>query len=195
MMKPFLVLDAAALFGSKTLAGTVSGKALLPKILEAASSMLPGSILAIDFRKTDLVTASFFRACFKAVRDYARRQADFFVVFVCRERTTIEEVEAYANDVGDAFVFADLDAKGDLAKPFLVGALESKQLATFFALTEVGEADAPTLLRKFPDPSVNSSNAWSNRLAALSDKGLISERSEGRSKIYRLIFKEIRLGL
>ena len=194
-MKSAHILDVAAIYGSKTLAGTVAGKAFFPKLLEVAADMPVGAVLAIDFRKTDLVTASFFRSSFKPLRDYARRQADFYLVYVCRERATIEEVQAYAEDVADAFLFADIDATGEFAHPFLVGTIESKQLAALVALGELGEADAPTLLKKFPDPSVSSSNAWNNRLAALSEKGLVIERVEGRSKVYRPILKEIRLGL
>jgi hypothetical protein len=195
-MKPDLTLDMHALYGAKTLAGTGAGRALFPRLLEASAALPPQATLALDFRKTDLVTASFFRASFKTLRDHGRKNADFFVIHICLDRASIEEVAAYANDVADAFLFADLDQHGEFVRPFLVGALEEKQKRTLNALVEIGEADASTLFTRYPEePPLSTSAAWSNRLAALSQKGLVTERVEGRSKYYRPIFRDIRHGL
>jgi hypothetical protein len=195
-MKPDLILDVYAMYGAKTLAGTGAGKAFLPKLIEVSTSVASQGVIAVDLRKTDLVTASFFRASFKAFRDYGRNHEDFLVIHVCRDKASIEEVTAYANDVADAFLFADLDEGGDVVRPFLVGVLEEKQKRALNALTEIGEADASTLFSRYPeDPPLSTSAAWSNRLAALSQKGLVRERIEGRSKYYWPIFKDIRYGL
>lgn len=191
-----IVLDIHALYGSKTLAGTGAGKAFLPKLLEQSVSFPSQALVAVDFRKTDLVTASFFRSSFKAFRDHARGAADFFPVFICREKATLEEVTAYAEDVGDVFAFADLDGKNEFVRPFLIGKLEDKQERALRSLGEVGESDAASLFLKFPEtPPLSTSAAWSNRLAALSTKGLLAERTEGRSKFFKPIFKELRHGI
>lgn len=194
-MKPHYLLDISELYGSKTLAGTGAGKAFLPRLLQEAS--FPSqAIVAVDFRKTDLVTASFFRMSFKAFRDYARNQADFFPVYICKNKATLEEVEAYADDIGDAFLFAELDRNGEMVRPHLVGKLDEKQIRTLQALTEVGESDAAGLFTKYPEtPPLSTSAAWSNRLASLASKGLITERAVGRSKLFKPILKEIRHGI
>lgn len=194
-MKPHFLLDVFELYGSQTLAGTGAGKAFLPILLQAAS--FPSqAIVAVDFRRTDLVTASFFRMSFKAFRDYARNQADFFPVHICKNKATLEEVEAYADDVGDVFLFAELDAKGELVKPHLVGTLDEKQVRTLRALEEIVESDAAGLFTKFPEtPPLATSAAWSNRLASLAAKGLVSEKTVGRSKLFKPILKEIRHGV
>lgn len=195
-MKSDLILDVHAMYGAKTLAGTGAGKTFLPKLIEASASVAAQGVIAIDLRKTDLVTASFFRASFKAFRDYGRKHEDFFVVHICTDKASIEEVTAYAQDVGDAFLFADLDENANVVRPFLVGVLDQKQERTLNALAEIGEADAPTLFSSFPeDPPLSTSAAWSNRLAALSQKGLVRERIEGRSKFYWPILKGIQYGL
>jgi len=195
-MKPTIVIDVQALFGSKTLAGTGAGKAFLPRLIEQCASVPAQGLAAMDMRKTDLVTASFFRSSFKALRDYGRNQADFYVVHLCRDKATLEEVTAYADDVSDAFLFGDIDGHGEIVRPSLVGALEDKQQRALDAVNELGEADAATLFARYPeDPPLSTSAAWSNRLAALSQKGLVCERIEGRSKFYRPIFKEIRHGV
>ncbi|MBG9388377.1 hypothetical protein [Caenimonas aquaedulcis] len=195
-MNPATVIDVQVLYGSKTLAGTGAGKAFLPKLIEQCASVPAQALAAVDLRKTDLVTASFFRSSFKALRDYGRNQADFYVVHLCRDKATIEEVAAYAGDVSDAFLFGDIDGHGEIVRPFLVGALDDKQRRALDAITELGEADASTLFSRYPEnPPLSTSAAWSNRLAALSQKGLICERVDGRSKFYRPIFKEIRHGV
>lgn len=195
-MKPDWIFDVAALYGAKTLAGTGAGKAFLPKLIEATASASQQALVAVDLRKTDLVTASFFRASFKALRDYGRNHADFLLVHICRDKASIEEVTAYAQDVADTFLFADLDGNGDVVRPFLVGVLEDKQKRTLKALAEIGEADAATLFQRFPEnPPLSTSAAWSNRLAALSQKGLVYERVDGRSKYYRPISTDIVHGL
>lgn len=196
VMKTTIVIDIHALYGSKTLAGTGAGKAFLPKLLEQSASFPSQALVAVDFRKTDLVTASFFRASFKAFRDHARGEADFFPVFICLEKSTLEEVAAYAEDVGDVFAFADLDGKNEFVRPFLVGRLDEKQDRALGLLAEMGESDAASLFLRFPEtPPLSTSAAWSNRLAALSAKGLVAERSEGRSKLFKPIFKELRHGI
>lgn len=190
------VLDIKALYGAKTLAGTGAGKAFLSKLLVATSKCPRQTLVAFDLRKADLVTASFFRASFKAFRDFARSEADLFPIHICRNEATLEEVAAYADDVGDVFLFADLTEHHEIVDPFLVGRLDDKQERALRALAEVGEADAAALFSKYPEhPPLATSAAWSNRLAALASKGLVIERIEGRSKYFRPIREGIRYGL
>ena len=196
MIPPLFIVDIHALYGGKTLAGTGAGKSFFAKLLEATGELNQGTIVGFDLRKTDLVTASFFRVSFKAFRDHARSSTGVYPVHICTNGPTLEEVKAYADDVRDAFIFGDLDDKHELRTPFIVGPLEEKQARTLMYLEDMGEADAATMYTRHPEvPPLTSSAAWSNRLASLANKGLVVERSEGRSKIYRPIAKGIRYGL
>jgi hypothetical protein len=196
MILPFSIVDIHALYGGKTLAGTGAGKSFFAKLLEATGDLNQGTIVGFDLRKTDLVTASFFRVSFKAFRDHARSTTGVYPVHICTSGPTLEEVKAYADDVRDAFIFGDLDDRSELRAPFIIGPMEEKQARTLMYLEDLGEADAATMYTRYPEvPPLTSSAAWSNRLASLANKGLVVERSEGRSKIYRPIAKGIRYGL
>ena len=195
-MKPSTVLDIHSIFGQEILAGSGAGKVCLGKLIEATLTVPPESLIALDLRKTELVTASFFRTSFKAFRDYVAGNGRFGLIHLCKGQSTIEEVTAYADDLGDAFLFGDINKQSEITDAFLIGKLDAKQKRTLIALSELGEADAATLFNKYPEqPALATSAAWSNRLASLASKCLVSERLEGRSKLYRPLVEGIRHGV
>jgi uncharacterized protein DUF4325 len=177
--------------GQNILSGKEPGKELLPKLIAQAPDA-PGEIIAVDFASIDVVTASFFREAFRAFRDYARNSLQCAVVFTNASDATIEEAKILALQMSDVFVFANL-ADGHLSSGRVVGHLEEKQALTLKLVTTLGEADA----RKVREHSGDSTgqSVWNNRLAALLAKGILVERAEGRSKIYRPLIKELAFGL
>jgi hypothetical protein len=154
-----------------------------------------GSIVAIDFSKIELVTASFFRTSFKAFRDHCRSATNLYPVFVNSKSATLEEVQFLTDSSNDAFVFATLSPNGELSAPHVLGRLDAKQDFALASVVELGEADAGELLEKFPeDPQPKSSTTWSNRLSTLVDKGILMERLEGRIKKFRPVIKGLTHG-
>lgn len=194
MIKPDLTLSVASLYGQPSLAGSKNGEAFFPKLLSETAGR-GATVVAFDFSGLELVTASFFRTAFRAFRDYARKTSGHYPLFVNANEQTLEEITPFAEDVGDVFIFAKLTKNGEIRGATLVGRLDEKQATTLNALAELGgEADAGTLLERFPENPSISAAAWSNRLAALAGKGLVLERLEGRIKKYRLITKDLRYG-
>lgn len=193
-MKPALLVDIKSLYGQAVLSGSKNGEAFLPKLLDAAKHQPQDVVVALDFGKLELVTASFFRTAFRAFRDYARNGASIYPMCANANEDTLEEIRHFADDVGDAFLFGSLDKGGAITEAFVVGRLEDKQAKTLSTLIELGEADAGQLYKEHPDPNVSSSAAWSNRLAALAAKGFLVERLEGRVKRYQTIHKNLSYG-
>ncbi len=193
-MKAEKLFEVAKLYGQSTLAGAGNGQSFLAKLIDATKEVPTGSLVILDLSKVELVSASFFRAAFRAYRDYARSSAMLYVVFANSTAATLEEACFFAESTGDAYVFAKVNRQLQITSPFVVGKLEDKQAKTLAALLKLKEADAGQLLEAFPEPAVASSAAWSNRLAALALKGLIVERLEGRLKKYRPIIEDLAYG-
>jgi hypothetical protein len=182
-------------YSDRILAGNSAGKAYLPILLQAANEVQRGDIVLLDFSNLDLVTASFFRESFKVFRDHARQTMGAYPIFVCESKATIEEVTALAEDTGDVFIFSKKTPLSALEGVFLIGGLEEKQEHALRSLLTLGEADAKTLYDRFPEtPPLTSSAAWSNRLAKLSEKGIVTESMRGKSKVFSPIAKEITYG-
>jgi len=172
------------------LSGREPGKELLPKLIAAISTQ-PEQIIAVDFSSIDVVTASFFREAFRALRDYARHSLECTVVFVNASNAVIEEANILALQMADVFVFATL-SNDLLSAGRVVGHLEDKQALTLKLVTTLGEADARRVKEESGHPTGQS--VWNNRLSALLSKGILLERIEGRTKIYRPIIKEMAFG-
>lgn len=193
-MKPALRIDLRSLYGESVLAGSKNGEAFLPKLLDAAKHQAADAVVALDFGKLELVTASFFRTAFRAFRDYARNGAGVYPLFANANHDTLDEIRNFAEDVGDVFLFGALTRDGEIKDTFIVGNLDDKQSKALTALIKLGEADAGQLFKAYPEADVSSSAAWSNRLAALAAKGFLVERLEGRVKKYRTIHKGLTHG-
>jgi hypothetical protein len=183
-------LDVKGLTTASFLSGKEPGKDLLPKLM-AAVPPEPEQIIAVNLDSIDVVTASFFREAFRAFRDYARNSLQCAVVFVNATDATIEEAKILALQMGDVFVFSN-SSNGHLSNGKVVGHLEDKQALALKLVTTLGEADA----RKVREESGHSTgqSVWSNRLSALLAKGILVERIDGRTKIFRPLIKEMAFG-
>ena len=193
-MKPTLVIKIRDLYGEATLAGSASGQAFLSKLIDATKDLPFNAVVALNFTRVDVVTASFFRSAFRTLRDYARSTAMFFPVFANMNAATRDEISFFADGSGDVFVLGTLTKDGILKSTFVQGKLDAKQSETLKALVELGEADAGQLRDTYPEDPEVSSAAWSNRLAALAVKGVVMERLVGRTKKYRPIVEDLTYG-
>lgn len=193
-MKPTLIINIQSLYGEVTLAGATSGQAFLPKLIEATKGTPRDAVLALDFSKVDIVTASFFRSAFRAFRDYARSTALVYPVLANVNAATREEITFFAEGSGDVFLIATLGKSGELSAPRVLGRLDPKQAHTLNAVVQLGEADAGQLRGAYPEQPPVSSAAWSNRLAVLAARGFILETLVGRSKRFRPILKGLSYG-
>ncbi len=193
-MKPSLVIDIRQLYSQPILAGAGNGQAFLPQLISTLSGVSPNAIVVLDLRRVEIVTASFFRAAFRAFRDHARSACHLFPVLANANSTTKEEIHLYAESTGDAFIHVTLNKRGEVESPTLLGKIDDKQARALQVLLETGETHAADLCQKYPETPSVSSSAWSNRLAPLAVKGILFERTEGRLKKYRPIFGEMRLG-
>lgn len=185
-----LTLDVKSLTANSILSGRDPGKELLPKLI-AAVPPDPEQIIAVNLDSIDVVTASFFREAFRAFRDYARNSLQCAVVFVNATDATIEEAKILALQMSDVFVFAKL-SNTHLSDGRVVGHLEDKQALALRLVTTLGEADARKVREESGHPTGQS--VWNNRLSALLAKGILVERVEGRTKIYRPLIKEMAFG-
>lgn len=193
-MKPTRILEIRDLFGAGPLAGAASGQAFFSTLVDATSDLSRDAVVALNFGKVDIVTASFFRSAFRAFRDYARSELRLYPVFANANAATREEIAFFAEGSNDAFVLATLGKDGQLQAPFLLGQLDEKQAMALQALAALGEADAGELREAYPETPTVSSAAWSNRLAVLAAKGFIVERLVGRTKRFRPIIQGLVYG-
>lgn len=182
-------LDLNSLTNQRVLSGKDAGRTLLPNLIAALPT--GESLIAVDLQGLDVVTASFFREAFRALRDYVHRSTGGKVVYVNATKDTLDEAEILADQLGDAFIFASLN-KGVLSDGRVVGHLEDKQAVALRILAELGEADAKNVKQHSGEGTTTT--AWNNRLATLARKGILVERSEGRTKYYKPIIRDLVYG-
>lgn len=193
-MKPDIVLDIKELYGQPILAGAGNGQEFLSILIGRLPNDRQSILVALDLRRVDIVTASFFRTAFRALRDYVRSMSVGSLVFMNANNTTREEIELYADSTNDVFILAAFDKQGEIETPRLAGRIDDKQARALQALLDYGEAHAAELCTNMPEVPPVSPSAWNNRLTALAAKGIVIERSEGRLKKYRPILGGIRYG-
>src|SRR5437879_573418 len=119
-MKPSKVIDVANLYGDGTLAGAGNGQSFLGKLIDCIKGESAGSVIALDFAKVELVSASFFRAAFRPFRDFARSSAKLYLFFANANAATLEEVHFFAESTGDAYPFGKLNSAKVIRSSFVV---------------------------------------------------------------------------
>lgn len=92
-MRPTAILEIRDLYGDALLTGSASGQAFFSRLVAATNDLPRDAVVALNFAKVDVVTASFFRSAFRALRDYARSTAMFFPVFTNANGATREEMD------------------------------------------------------------------------------------------------------
>lgn len=184
-------IDLQNLCGSPVLAGALSGRTALNRLLEetAGEPARPEPVF-LDFSGIDVATASFLRESVLAFRDIVRgRRSAFYPVVANANEVVRDELMELLRPRGDVLMTCTLTDDGTVLDAAPLGDLDPKQGLTFDLVRQHGETDAGALMRDYGESEgLKHTTAWNNRLAALAARGLIIEQSYGRAKRYRPIF-------
>jgi hypothetical protein len=186
-MKPypnFFVLPANEAHVGDVWAGESIGKNILAEFV-ARVPKLEQDFVVVDLNGIAMITASAFRACLRGLREYIGGTFQKATVFANAAPETLEEAEFVASKYGDVYLFAELRLS-KLLNVRLVGDLDPTLLDTLDLLALNGECDAKTLFDLRQKPGVT---AWHNRLTDLAGKGLVTVRTEGRSRRFRSLLQ------
>jgi len=175
------------LVGGAVLAGAVSGRKALAKLIELTDQepLVPEPVF-LDFAGVDVATASFLRETVLAYRDTVRRRrSNFYPVIANANALVEEELKVLVTSDGNVLMLCALDENNHPHEPRLLGKLDPKQRLTFDLVQRRHETDAAELMREYGENEGVKQTAWNNRLSALANRGLVVELSEGRAKRYR----------
>lgn len=184
-----VIFDVAELAGGPILSGAPSGRQLYSKLVAAlpAEPMSPEPLL-LDFREVNVATASFLREAVLAFRSFVRgRKSNFYPVIANASADVLDEIFELVQLRGEVVMTCSTDDGGSILRSRHVGKLDPMQQLTFDLVNTHGETTAAKLMEV--EKSDVKSTAWNNRLASLSNLGLICEQSHGRSKSYKPIFR------
>ncbi|MCR9193747.1 MAG: STAS-like domain-containing protein [Hyphomonas sp.] len=184
-------IDLQDLCGSAVLAGALSGRTALNRLLtHTAQEPVGPEPVFLDFSGIEVATASFLRESVLAFRDIIRgRRSAFYPVVANAGEVVRDELMELLRPRGDVLMTCTLTDDGAVRNAVPLGELDPKQGLTFDLVRQLGETDAGALMRGYGESEgLKHTTAWNNRLAALAARGLIIEQSHGRAKRYRPIF-------
>jgi hypothetical protein len=178
---------------SGVLAGSIEGKKAFGDMVNKTVHPPRAEVCFLDFAGIGVATSSFLRDSIIAYRNHARTTwLNLYPVAANMTPRVREELETYLLSRGDALVLCKLDRSETAKDVQLVGQIDGKQLETLQVVQEMGEVDAPELVKRFGDEI--GSTAWNNRLSALSAKGILIATSSGRNKRYRPVLGGLKYG-
>jgi hypothetical protein len=172
------------------LAGAALGRFVFGKLVEVCKLPDKPEICFLDFEGIELATASFLRESILEFRDYARKtKSKLYPVVANASDDTIDEMYVLMADKGDAMISVILPSTGMITSCNVVGRLEDRQRQTLELVMQIEEAgkiaDTSLLYEMRPDDGVQT--LWNNRLAALVEKSLLLEFTDGRSKRFKSV--------
>lgn len=181
-------LDVAELAGGPILSGAPSGRDLYAKLVAALpTEPINPKPMWLDFGKVEVATASFLRESVLAFRTFVRgRKSNFYPAVANPSADVIDEFVELVQPRGDVIMTCTLDDDGEIIRCRHIGKLDPMQQLTFDLVNEHGEITATRLMEI--EHSQVKATAWNNRLASLSNLGLVCEQSHGRTKTYKPIF-------
>jgi hypothetical protein len=188
-MERLLVLDVAELAGGSILAGAPSGRQLYATLVGSLpEDPAYPEPLFLNFQRVEVATASFLRESVLAFRTFVRgRKSSFYPAIANATAEIIDELVELTYARGDVVMVCTIDDDGQILRCQLVGKLDPMQQITFDLVNELGETTTNQIMKA--DDSKIKATAWNNRLSSLSSLGLICERSQGRTKIYKPLFR------
>ena len=183
-----MILDIATLAGGTILSGAPSGRQLYAKLVAALpDEPAAPEPLFLDFGKIEVATASFLRESVLAFRTFVRgRRSNFYPAVANAPPDVIDELVELVQPRGDVLMTCTLADDGELLRCGHVGKLDPMQQLTFDLVTRLGHTTATKLMEI--EQSQVKATAWNNRLASLSNLGMICEQSHGRTKTYSSLF-------
>jgi len=171
------------------LAGRLSGKRAFLKALEAIPPLTEPTLVILDFAGVELATSSYLSEAVVPLRDHLRlRRPPAYVVLANLSDKVTEELDELVNRSGDAFLACKTSPSGTISDAHLVGKLEPKLRETFDLIRKKRETTAVELHAESSDSDVGAT-AWNNRLNALTNKSLVMEIPQGRTKKYRTVLE------
>ena len=144
----------------------------------------------LDFGGVQLATSSFLRESVRAFRDFVRKQnPNVYPVIANAVEAIREELEIVLDARTDALWACELTDEQRATSEANRYTRSDAARGDIDLVVAHPEVDAPTLARKHGREHRVGTTAWNNRLAALAAKGLVVEKSAGRSKIYRSLLE------
>ena len=180
--------DIADLAQTRILSGAPSGRALFNRLITTLPEepATPQTLL-LDFRKVEVATASFLRESVLEFRTYVRgRKSNFYPVVANASRDVLDEIFELVQLRGQVIMTCSTDENGEILRFGHVGKLDHMQQLTFDLVNKLGKATATELMKA--EAGAVGATAWNNRLASLSNLGLVFEEAQGRTKIYKPLF-------
>lgn len=181
-------IDVAASTGKTHLLGLTAGKQALGA-LSADAALLGESLVVLDLRYMELITASAARESILALAAALAEQGKAIAVTNANAET-MNELAFAADALKAPLLVADALAADGPPRGRLIGSLDQKQRETLQVVSSLGEADTRAACEA-ADAEDAGVTAWNNRLAGLASKGLLRERRAGKTKFYRLALEGI----
>ncbi|KPF67416.1 hypothetical protein IP69_13790 [Bosea sp. AAP35] len=143
--------------------------------------------LFVNFVGIEVATASYLRESILAFRTFVRgRKSNFYPAIANANSDVLDEFVELVHLRGDVLMACVVDEGGTVLRCRHIGKLDPMQQLTFDLVNREGETTASKLM-EIEDGPVKAT-AWNNRLASLSNLGLICEQSHGRTKNYKALF-------
>ena len=183
-----MIYDISVLASCTILSGAPSGRQLYAKLVAALPDEPDApEPLYLDFGGIEVATASFLRESVLAFRTFVRgRRSNYYPVVANANPDVIDELVELVQPRGEVLMTCRLADDGQLLRCGHVGKLDPMQQLTFDLVTRLGKTTVTSLMEF--DQSQVKATAWNNRLASLSNLGIISEQSHGRTKTYSSLF-------
>jgi hypothetical protein len=184
-----LTIDIKELAGKNVLGGSIPGQLLFGKLISRVTSGKDSEPFFLDFGKIQLATSSYLRESVLAFQRWGiDRKPPLFASIANVNSETQEELAVALADSGGAIWVCTL-ARGRIVSSGVIGKFDQMQRETFELVRARGEVDAPSLARETINGRRVSQTAWNNRLAALASRGVLMERQQSKTKIYRLVLE------
>ena len=130
------------------------------------------------------MTSSFLREGIIAFRDFARASLENVYPVIANARPTVlEELEFFVKQRRDVLWRCELSSENAVSNVGLIGSLDQAQDLTFEMVKALGRATAPELAKQAAGQAIGTT-AWNNRLSSLSEKGLLVETRDGKTKSF-----------
>lgn len=177
------------------LSGAGPGRELFGRLIEALGDPVgPPKPVFIDFDDVEMASASFVRESVFAFRARVRAEhPDLYPVIANANPAILEDATIIADRVDAPILTCDLDKHGKAKHVRKIGRLDDKAQRTFDLVSKLarrGETDVRALIQASGTDDVAKPTAWSNRLSALVELGLIIEIPDGRAKRYRPVLQD-----
>jgi hypothetical protein len=183
-------INISELAGTEIMAGSLGGRKLLSQLIETVAEPLEAEPCFLDFKDVQVATASFLRDSVLEFRRLVRtKRSSVYPVIGNASEEILEDLALVLRFRGDAMLACDLNKALRPSRVRVIGQLEAVQRETFELVKSLGEVDTKTLVREQQRGPAVGLTAWNNRLSALVSKGLLMERTLGRSKSYRPVIR------